>query len=158
MLSILRNIFSPPRPSGPPETLRHFGAVHRPISPCIVDPADGSWRFEPKEGGPLRLFEVGNLGVDACLLTYRAQLRTQDLAGKAYLQMWCVFDGLGEYFSKGLARKVSGTSGWATYETPFWLKPGQSPSKVKLEIQVDGEGGGTIWVRDVTLLKTPIRR
>lgn len=157
MLSVLRNLFSPPRPAGPAEELRKFGTVHRPISPCVVDPADGSWLFEPREAGPIRLFEASNLGLDGCLLTYRARMKSGQLGGKAYLQMWCVFDGLGEYFSKGLARKISGTTGWATYETPFWLKPGQSPSKVKLEIQVDG-GGGTLWVRDVALLKTPIKR
>jgi len=157
MLSLLRRMLSPPMPTGPTEKIREFGKVHRPISPAVLDPTDNSWRFEPRAPGPIRLFEAENLGVDACLLTYRAQVRTEALGGKAYLQMWCVFDGLGEYFSKGLARKVSGTSGWATYETPFWLKPGQSPSKVKLEIQVDGEGG-TLWVRDVALLKTPIKR
>ncbi len=157
MLSVLRNLISPPRPTGPAEELRKFGPVHRPITPATLEPADHSWRFEPRESGPIRLFEADRLGVDACLLTYRAQLRTEGLGGKAYLQMWCVFDGLGEFFSKGLARKVSGTTGWATYETPFWLKRGQSPSKVKLEIQVDG-AGGKIWVRGVTLLKTPIKR
>jgi hypothetical protein len=157
MLSLFRKILSPPIPAGPSEEIRKFGTVHRPISPCVADPADGSWRFEPRAPGPIRLFEVANPGVDACLLTYRAQLKTDRLGGKAYLQMWCAFDGLGEFFSKGLARKISGTTGWSTYETPFWLKPGQSPSKIKLEVQVDGEGG-TLWVRDVTLLKTPIKR
>lgn len=157
MLSFLRNILSPPppRPSGPAEEIRKFGAVHRPISPCIIEPADGSWRFEPRDTGPIRLFEIATPGVDACVLTYRAELKTENLGGQAYLQMWCAFT-IGEYFSKGLARKVSGTTGWSTYETPFWLKPGQAPAKIKLEIQVDG-GGGTIWARDVALLKTPIK-
>jgi hypothetical protein len=157
MLSVLRNLMSPPRPVGPAEELRKFGPIHRPITPATLESGDQSWRFEATEGGAIRLFEVEQPGIDACLLTYRAQLRTEGLGGKAYLQMWCAFDGLGEFFSKGLARKVSGTTGWATYETPFWLKAGQSPRKVKLEIQVDG-AGGRIWVRDVTLLKTPIKR
>jgi hypothetical protein len=157
MLQILRNILSPPRPTGPAEEIRKFGVVNRSITPGVLDPDDNSWRFEPREAGPIRLFEVSNLGVDACILTYRAQMRTENLNGTAFLQMWCVFDGLGEFFSKGLNRKVSGTTGWASYETPFWLRAGQSPSKVKLEIAVEGNGG-TIWVRDVTLLKTPIKR
>ena len=156
MLGMLRRVFSPPRPSGPAEELRKFAPPQRPISPAATEPAERAWRFEPKEAGTIRLFETGDLGVEACLLTYRAQLRTENLGGKAYLQMWCGFDGLGEFFSKGLARKVSGTTGWATYETPFWLKAGQSPRNVKLEVQVDG-AGGTIWVRDVVLLKTPLK-
>jgi hypothetical protein len=156
MLSMLRNLFARPRPAGPAVEIRKFGPVDRPISACTLDPVDGSWRFAPSATGALRLFEVNQPGVDACMLTFRAQLRTENLGGKAYLQMWCVFEGLGEFFSRGLERKVTGTSGWATFETPFWLKPGQSPSKIKLEIQVDG-AGGAIWVRDVALLRMPLQ-
>jgi len=61
--------------------------------------------------------------------------------------------GKGEFFSRGLAQPLQGTSGWATYEIPFFLnEPGVTADLVKLNVAFEG-GGGTVWIRDVELLK-----
>ena len=71
-----------------------------------------------------------------------------------YLEMWCRFPGRGEFFSRDLAHKVTGTNDWASYETPFYLRRGQVVDLIKLNVVL--EGPGTIWVRDVQLFRTPL--
>ena len=63
--------------------------------------------------------------------------------------------GRGEFFSKGLDRKTKGTTGWASHEVSFYLKAGQRPDLIRLNVAFDGPG--TIWVRKVELEKTPLR-
>ena len=49
---------------------------------------------------------------------------------------------------------MSGTAEWARYEIPFYLKEGQIPDLIKLNFVL--EGPGTVWLRNVELLKTPL--
>jgi hypothetical protein len=81
-------------------------------------------------------------------------MKTDGLAGRAFLEMWCRLPGHGEFFSKGLNQAVRGTTDWASYEIPFYLKKGQKPDLIKLNLIV--EGRGKIWLRDVQLFKTPM--
>jgi hypothetical protein len=60
-----------------------------------------------------------------------------------------------KFFSKGLQDVVSGTTDWGSYEVPFHLAQGQRPDLVKLNVAV--EGAGTVWIKDVELLQTPLR-
>ena len=50
---------------------------------------------------------------------------------------------------------MKGTTGWASYETPFYLIRGQRPDLIKLNLVV--EGPGTVWIRDVELFRTPLK-
>ena len=68
--------------------------------------------------------------------------------------MWCSFPGRGEFFSKGLHQTASGTADWARYEIPFYLKRGQTPELIKLNLVV--EGRGVVWLKNIELLKTPL--
>ena len=68
--------------------------------------------------------------------------------------MWCRLPGRGEFFSKGAQQAVSGTANWARYEIPFYLKRGQKPDLIKLNLAVAGPG--TVWLRNIELLKTPL--
>ena len=102
----------------------------------------------------MKRLEVENPAVEQCLLTYRAELKTEGLKGRAFLEMWCRLPGQGEFFSKGHQQAVSGTTNWGRYEIPFYLKGGQKPDLIKLNLAV--EGTGTVWLRDVELLKTPV--
>ena len=86
------------------------------------------------------------------MLTYRARLKSANLDGRAFLEMWCRLPGKGEFFSRGLAQTVSGTTEWASFETPFRLRKGQRPDLVKLNLMI--EGYGKVWIKDVQLLKT----
>jgi hypothetical protein len=76
------------------------------------------------------------------------------LAGNVFLEMWCHFPGQGESFSRGLHQKLSGNTPWTTLQTAFFLKSGEKPDLLKLNLVV--EGTGTISVRDVRLATQPL--
>lgn len=109
----------------------------------------GSLRIQADGTRTVRLFELGDIDVEDGILSYRARLRTKDLDGKAYLEMWCSFPGTGEYFSRALNSPVSGTTDWVTQQTPFRLDKGQNPDNVKLNLVV--EGTGTVWIDDAVV-------
>ena len=115
---------------------------------------NGSLRIDVGEPTTIRLFEFHDLDVENCRLIYRSRLRAENVEGKAFLEMWCVFPGMGEYFSRSLQSPLSGTVDWTTSETPFFLQKGQKPELVKLNVVVDGTG--TVWVDDITLSKGPL--
>lgn len=114
----------------------------------------GSIRIDVASPAIVRLYEMKIEDVDDARLTYRAKVKAKNLIGKAYLEMWCVFPGGGEYFSRGLAAPVTGTTGWITQEIPFFLKTGQKPEMLRLNIVVDGKG--TVWVDDISVTKGPL--
>ncbi|HEO71038.1 MAG TPA: hypothetical protein ENN80_07225 [Candidatus Hydrogenedentes bacterium] len=94
------------------------------------------------------LFEVDDLGVEDCTIFYQARIRSKDIEGQAYIEMLCAFGG-GEYFSRALEQAVSGTTDWRASHTPFFLKEGQSPERVRLGVRF--EGSGIVWVDAVRL-------
>ncbi len=155
MLDRLRSMFKRPEPAGPTETLRTFTASDRPITESGISTDEGGWRIDAREPGSVRLFELDEPGVERCLLTYRAELKAVDVEGGAYLELWCRFPGRGEFFSKGVHQKAKGTTGWSSYEVPFNLKAGERPDLVRLNVAFDGPG--TLWVRNIELLRTPLR-
>ncbi len=154
MMNWLKSIFSRQRPSGRPETLRLFRTTDRTLSQGTITIAQDGWVVDSKDTQTIRLFEVQEPQAEQCLITYRAKLRTDGLAGRAFLEMWCRLPGRGEFFSKGLNQVAQGTTDWASYEIPFYLKKGQRPDLIKLNLVV--EGTGKVWLRDVELLKTPM--
>jgi hypothetical protein len=154
MINWLKSIFSRPQPSGPPETIRLFRTTDRTLSQGVVAVAQDGWVVDSKEEQTIRLFEVQEPQAEQCLISYRAKMKTDGLAGRAFLEMWCRLPGHGEFFSKGLNQAVRGTTDWASYEITFYLKKGQKPDLIKLNLIV--EGRGKLWLRDVQLFKTPM--
>ena len=154
MLGWLRALLGPPKPAGPPSPLRAFGPADRPITRDGVTADGGGWRVDAREARTVRLFEVADPAVEACMLAYRARLRVQGAQGRVYLEMWCRLPGRGEFFSKGFDHAVTGSADWGSYEVPFYLKRGQRPDLVKLNLVT--EGAATAWIADVALLKTPL--
>ena len=138
---------------GPVESVRTFGAADTPITQSGVAADEGGWRVERPAPGSVPLFEIPGQRLEKAVLTYRARMRASDVAGKAYLEMWVRVPGKGEFFSRGLTQPLQGTSGWATYEIPFFLnEPGVTVDLVKLNVAFEG-GGGTVWIKDVELLQ-----
>lgn len=115
----------------------------------------GSLRIQVAVPTTVRLFEVNDIDVEDARLTYQARVRTKDVQGQVYLEMWCHFPGMGEFFSRGLQNAASGTTNWMTMETPFFLKKGEKPDLVKLNLVINGTG--TVWIDDVLLMKGPLQ-
>ena len=154
MINWLKSIFSQPQSSGPPETIRLFRTTDRTLSQGAITVVQDCWVVDSKEEQTIRLFEVQDPQAEQCLVTYRAKLKTDGLAGRAFLEMWCRLPGRGEFFSKGLNQAAKGTTDWASYEIPFSLKKGQRPDLIKLNLVIEGKG--KVWLRDIQLLKTPM--
>jgi hypothetical protein len=115
----------------------------------ISGDGNGSLRIAATEPTTIRLFETGDIDVENARLIYQARVRTENAEGPVYLEMWCHFPGKGEFFSRGLANPLTGTTSWTTQQITFRLKKGENPDNVKLNIVVDGKG--TVWVDDIWL-------
>jgi len=124
------------------------------IDKQISSDGNGSLRIDAAKPTTIRLFETGDIDIENARLIYQAHLRTENVEGQVYLEMWCHFDGVGDAFSRGLATPLTGTTDWTTEETPFFLKKGENPDNVKLNLVINGKG--TVWIDDIRLLKGPL--
>jgi len=116
---------------------------------------NGSLKITATEPTAVRLFELGDIDVENARLIYQAKVRTEGVEGQVYLEMWCHFPGKGEFFSRGLQTPLTGTTNWTTEETPFFLKKGENPDNVKLNLVINGKG--TAWIDDIRVLKGPLQ-
>lgn len=121
------------------------------LDTVVTSDGNGALRIRAERPTTVRLYETGDLDVEDALLIYRAKLRTEGLEGRAYLEMWCDFEGRGEFFSRALQAPLTGTVDWSSQETPFFLKAGENPRNVRLNLVI--EGTGTAWVDDIHLLR-----
>lgn len=138
------------------DTFRSFATSDETISRDGVSIEDDGWKITASDSRAVRLFEVPLPAMQPGPFFYRAKLKSENVTGRAYLEMWVRFPGHGEYFSKGLFNAVSGTNGWAEYEIPFLLEvskeTGQidpAPDQVKLNLVI--EGSGTVWIKEIEL-------
>ncbi len=143
-----------PHAAGPPVIIKRFATDDTPIAKTGVRAEDGGWRIESPSARTVRLFEIDKPGVEQAVLMYRCRLRTEGVQGRVYLEMWVRLPGHGEFFSRGLDHAVSGTNGWASYQTPFFLQKGQRADLIRLNLVFEGDGG-TVWIKDIEVEKTP---
>lgn len=155
VLDRIKSLFKQQEPAGPPETIRGYAVSDYPLTQDAVTVEEDAWRIQFDEARVIRLFEMEQPDVEHCILTYRARMRTEDAQGRIYLEMWCRFPGKGEFFSRGLQQAVMGTTDWSTHETPFFLKRGQRPDLIKMNIAAQGQG--TVWIKELELLRTPLK-
>ncbi len=113
----------------------------------------GSLKIVASEPQVVSLFETGDIDAENARLIYQAKLRTRDVQGTVFLEMWCHFPGQGDFFSRGLQTQLSGDNEWNSQETLFFLKKGENPDNVKLNVVI--KGSGMVWIDDIRLLKAP---
>jgi hypothetical protein len=122
----------------------------------VSSDGNGSLRVDAAPGRTVvRLFEIKDINIENARLVYQARVRTENVEGGVYLEMWCGFTGKGEFFSRSLYAPISGTNDWTTVVTPFFLNKGEAPDYVKLNLVVEGKG--TAWIDDVGLFKAPLQ-
>lgn len=153
MLDALKSVFRRPRPSGPPKPIKRFSQGDPTIAGPPLERQDDGWHARLEEARTLTLFAFEPPPLESGMVTYRAELKSENLEGLAYLQMLVRFPGLGEFFSKGLTDTAFGTNDWSSFQVSFHLKEGQIPELLKLNIVA--EGRGEIWVRSVKVEFTP---
>jgi len=119
----------------------------------ISSDGNGSVKISVTEPTVIRLFETGYINIENARLLYEADIKTENVTEEVYLEMWCCFAGKGKFFSRGLDSTATGTEPWKRLRTAFFLKPGESPDNVKLNLVVNGSG--TVWVDNIRLLSAP---
>jgi len=117
----------------------------------ISSDGDGSLKIVSEAPTVIELYETTNLDVEDATLIYSAKVKTDNMQGQVYLEMWCAFEGKGEYFSRGLDKSIAGTNDWKKLETNFFLNPGENPNNIKLNLVIAGTG--TVWIDDIRLVK-----
>jgi hypothetical protein len=120
----------------------------------ISSDGKGSLRITATEPTVARLFEIADIDIENARLIYQAKVRTKDIQGQVFLEMWCHFPGKGEFFSRSLQSPLSGSTEWTSIETPFFFKKGEKPDLIKLNLVVNGKG--TAWIDDIRLIKGPL--
>ncbi|MEA1867305.1 MAG: hypothetical protein U9N19_04285 [Thermodesulfobacteriota bacterium] len=116
---------------------------------------NGSLRITTSKPTTVRLYETGDIDIENARLIYQAKLRTKDVEGQVYLEMWCHFREKGEFFSRALQSPLSGSNEWTSQETQFFLKKGENPDNVKLNLVINGKG--TVWIDDIRLVKGSLK-
>ena len=118
--------------------------------------SDGKGSMKITAEGPtvVELFETGDIDLEDVRLIYQARVKTLDVEGQVYLEMYCRFPETGSFFSRGLQTPLSGTTDWTTLVTPFVLKKGENPDQVKLNLVFTGKG--TAWIDAIRLLAAPL--
>jgi hypothetical protein len=120
---------------------------------AVFEDGNGSIRAATTEPQTFRLYETGDIDVEDARLIYQARLRTRGVEGRVYLEMYCHFADKGDAFSRGLQTPLTGNTDWVTEEIPFFLRKGENPDNVRLNLVIDGSG--TAWIDDIRLLKGP---
>ena len=131
-----------------------IGTEYVDFDATVTSDGNGSIKIICDEPTVVELYILDDIDIEHARLIYEAKLRSENLKGMAYLEMYCCFDDLGEYFSRGLQSPITGTSSWRMKQTPFFLEDGQHPDRIKLNIVVDGVG--TVWIDDIHLSKAPL--
>lgn len=155
MFAWLKSLFSLPAPAGPPEEIKSFGPDEKVIANDNVAIEEDAWKIEFTDERSVPLFELPLSDTDNCLITYKAKMKSDGLSAPAYLEMFCRLPGRGEFFSKGVQNPLKGSNDWAEYAIPFYLKKGQKPDLLKLNVFAGGSG--TVWIKDMQVLKTPYK-
>ncbi len=121
----------------------------------VSSDGNGSLRIDATGPTVVRLFILPDPDLENLRLTYAAKVRSRDLQGTAYLQMWCQFTGRGRFFSRAIEEAISGTQEWSLQEAPFLLQAGENPDEVELTLVIDGKG--TVWIDEIKVLRSPLR-
>lgn len=79
----------------------------------------------------------------------RVDVRYENVAGPAYVEMWSHFADGGAYFSRTLAESgpqgaMSGDSDGRTLEAPFFLNGADAPERIVVNVVLPGTG--RVWV------------
>jgi len=120
----------------------------------ISSDGNGSLKVSADKPTSVKLYETGDIHVEDARLIYQANVRTEKVDGQVFIEMWCHFSDKGEFFSRSIQTPLSGDNDWISMETPFFLKKGQNPDNVKINVVINGKG--TVWVDDIRLLKAPL--
>lgn len=121
------------------------------FDPDVSQDGGGSLRVVTgMEGGRLRLYRIDDLGPVEGSLVYTGFLKSRDLQGEAFFELWCHPVEGNSAFVRGLPSRVAGTFDWRPQELAF-SRPEtcRNPSFVELNVVI--RGAGTVWIDNLRL-------
>jgi len=121
------------------------------LDKSVSSDGNGSIKIAATAPVVIPLYSVSDVRVDDTQLIYEAKIKSENLSGQAFLEMWCMFKDQGEFFSRGFDSVISGSTDWKTIRTVFNLRKGEIPEQIRLNIMVNGIG--TVWIDDIHLSK-----
>jgi hypothetical protein len=141
-------------PIGSPRRIRRLQPADPPLSTSAKWLGD-VLQVEASAASTKSLFDVPLERLDQCLLTYRFRIKCNHLTAAVYPELWCRIPEKGQFFSRGVDRKIRGTHDWTEVEIPFHLEPGQPADLVHLNLVF--EGAGKVELREIEVLATPLK-
>ena len=143
-----------PETVGQPIQIKAIGPADEPIAGSAT--WDGSELvIHADQWATKCLFDVVLDGLEQCMLTYRLRIKTDNLQKAVYPELWCRIPEKGQFFSRGLHCKVRGINDWKEVEIPFYLESGQKADLLHLNLIF--EGPGTVRLKDIEVLSTPVK-
>ncbi len=140
------------------EIITQSGVV---IDTEITTDNNGSLLINTDKTIKVELFEIDKEDFKNKRLTYKAQIRsedltgTEDLRGISYIELIAQFPDGEELISRGPRVPVSGTTDWRPAESVLYIDKGIAPENVKLNLIVEGQG--KVWLDSVKLEAIPLR-
>lgn len=108
-----------------------------------------------ERGGRLRLYRLDEVGPVEGSLLYTGFLKSEDLRGSAFFELWCHPAGGNPAFVRSVPRRVAGTSDWKPQELAFSQpETCHDPASVELNVVIDG--AGTVWIDNLRLWDVPV--
>jgi hypothetical protein len=96
-------------------------------------------------GGVFPLTTVDGSSIGGQGYAVVGEVRYEDVAGRAYLEMWSVFPDGSRYFSRtlddeGALAAITGTSDWRPFELPFYLQGAPPPDRLEINVVLPSAG------------------
>ena len=106
--------------------------------------------------GAVRIATLDASGISHTTWALLGQVRTRDVAGRAYLETWNHFADGSRFFTRGMANagpmgSLSGSAEWRPFVLPFFSKAGAAPLD-HVELNVVFDGPGTVELGQVELV------
>ena len=148
------NPWTPADSVGPPKRIRLLGPTDKPVCTSArwendeLQVRSDSWATKS-------LFDVPLDNVEQCTLSYRMLIKTENLQGAVYPEMWCRVPEKGQFFSRGLNQKVRGSNDWRDVQIPFYLQTGQRADLLHLNLVF--ENAGSVKLKQIEVLAAPTK-
>ncbi len=107
------------------------------------------------EAVTLPLLTVRDPAIVGDRFSIRGRVRYQDVTGIGYLEMFSVFAGEQQYFSRTLAERgamgnLNGSADWREFQLPFRMVGGEQ-RPVRLQLNLFLPAGGTVYLSNLRL-------
>lgn len=131
------------------------------IDSMVTTDGNGSLLVNTDKPIKVQLFELNDEEFGNKRITYRAQIRSEDLKsgdnmrGISYIELVAKFSDGEELISRGPRVPISGTTDWRPADTVLYIDTANKPESINLNLIVEGQG--KVWIDAVKLEAIPLR-